>query len=279
MKLHVALPNNSRRATPQNLAALAEAAEEAGFEGAWTLDHILVPEEHARTYGHILEALSVMAYLAARTSRIRLGVSVIVVPMRNPFVLARQVATLDALSGGRFTLGVGVGWIEEEFANVGADFRTRGARTDEFLLLLRHLLAGRREPFQGRFHGYEDGVFEPPPPQGTALPILVGGNSDAALRRAARFGDMWQGTSLTTETFGALVPRLRALPGGERLDAGARALVEGSPEEMREVVAGWIEAGSDHLLINFGRDPDAAPDLLRTFAREVAPNLAGAELA
>lgn len=269
MKLHVALPNSSHRATPANLAALAEAAEEAGFEGIWTLDHILVPEANERAYGFIYEAMTTMAYLAARTSRIRLGVSVIVAPMRNPFVLARQVATVDAVSGGRFTLGIGVGWLEEEFVNVGADFRTRGARTDEILRLLKHLFSGRREPFEGRFYGYRDGVFEPVPPQGDRLPILIGGNSEAALRRAARFGDMWQGTALTPEKFSELLPRLRAEPGGDRLDAGARALVEGSPDEMRAVVDTWRAMGADHLLLTFGRDPDGAPDLLKTFAREM----------
>jgi alkanesulfonate monooxygenase SsuD/methylene tetrahydromethanopterin reductase-like flavin-dependent oxidoreductase (luciferase family) len=129
---------------------LAQLAEELGFDTVYVSDHI-VPPTSAAQFGRNLESLTVLAAIAAVTSTVRVGSSVIVVPLREPVLFAKQIATIDLLSGGRLVLGVGAGWVEGEFANVGVDFKTRGARTDEAIRLLRHLFSGSAEPFRGRF--------------------------------------------------------------------------------------------------------------------------------
>src|SRR5438270_8535107 len=199
MDIHVALPNGHRGVTLGHLTEIAEVAEELGFKGIWPLDHVLVGPDLKDRYPWVIEPMTLLGYLAARTSRIRLGTSVIVLGMRNPFVVAKQAATLDLLSNGRFTLGLGAGYSEPEFRNVGAAavWSTRGQRLDEAIQLFRHLWSGVHEPFRGRFYGYDEGWFGPPPPQGAKLPILIGGHSEAALKRAATLGDVWQSTSLS----------------------------------------------------------------------------------
>jgi alkanesulfonate monooxygenase SsuD/methylene tetrahydromethanopterin reductase-like flavin-dependent oxidoreductase (luciferase family) len=160
--LEVVLPDESPDMAPETLVELAEAAERLGYRTLYLPDHLLPPAPYGDTYGGVYEPLVTLAHLAAHTSTIRLGTSVLVLPMRSPFVVAKQVATLDRLSGGRAVLGVGVGWDRSEFAAVGAEFATRGARTDEDIALLRHLFRDGG-PFHGRFHHVEQGVFAPVP--------------------------------------------------------------------------------------------------------------------
>ena len=199
MKFYVALPNFGRGSTVQAMAELAQEAEELGFDGIATTDHLLVPRGQPERYERIFEAMTVLAYIAGRTQRVKLLTSVIVLFMRNPFVVAKQAATIDQLSGGRLVLGLGVGWQEQEFANVHAEFRHRGRRMDEALRLFRHLFSGAQQPFEGEFYAYDDGVFDPLPVQREKLPILLGGNSDAAIRRAARAAEMWESTGIDPE--------------------------------------------------------------------------------
>src|SRR3989475_3370050 len=188
MDLHVALPNGHRGVTIEQLAEITQAAEELGFAGVWPLDHVLVGPDLQDRYPWVIEPMTLLGYLAARTSRIRLGTSVIVLGMRNPFVLAKQAATLDLLSSGRFTLGLGSGYSEPEFRNVGASdvWHTRGKRLDEAIRLFRHLWSGAAGPFDGKFHRYEEGYIGTLPPQVERLPNLIGGGSDAAVTRAAK---------------------------------------------------------------------------------------------
>jgi probable F420-dependent oxidoreductase len=272
MELHVAIPNFGRGSTPEAIAEIAEEAEELGFDGVGTTDHLLVPQGHPERYERIFEALVVLAYLAARTRRVTLISTVIVLPMRNPFVVAKQAATIDQLSGGRLVLGVGAGWNQGEFANVHADFRDRGRRFDEALELLRHLFSGSREPFQGAYYGYEDGVFEPPPVRGERLPILLGGNSDAAVSRAARAADLWESTGLDPDTWRERVEILRSQAAGRTVEAGSRINLRGGPDEMLEQGRSWREAGAEHLMIEFGFT-DGFAERMRVFAREVMPAL------
>src|SRR3984893_11478360 len=185
MIFYVSLGNGGAHSEPRLMVDTARAAEDHGFRALWTSDHLLAPSTLPQ-FARVFEPLVVLAHIAAVTSRIRLGTSVIVLPMRSPFVVAKQAATLDQLSDGRLILGIGVGSYGDEYTNVHADFHTRGARIDEAIRLFRHLWSGSREPFVGRFYGFPDGVFDPLPIQGAQLPLLIGGRSDAALRRAAR---------------------------------------------------------------------------------------------
>ncbi|MEE2038251.1 TIGR03619 family F420-dependent LLM class oxidoreductase [Nocardiopsis sp. CT-R113] len=250
-RLQVVLPDESPEMSPRTLVGLGVRAEELGIDAVWLPDHLLPPSPYGTTFGGVYEPLVTLAHLAARTTRIRLGTSVLVASMRDPLVLAKQAATLDALSGGRFVLGVGVGWSREEFAAVGADFATRGARTDEALRLLRHLSEGGG-PFEGRFHSYGDGVFEPRPER--PVPVMVGGASDRALRRAAVWGDEWQGVGLTTKGFVAARNRLRGLT-DRPVRTGTRIAWPGGEEEFGRAVEQFREltaAGADSVAVWFG---------------------------
>jgi len=156
------LPTMRAGASSEVIEAGAEAAERLGWTTVWTTDHVLVPHAAAGEYGRIYEAITTLAWVGARHPRLRLGTSVIVVPQRNAVVLAKELATLDALSEGRLLVGVGVGWNESEFANLGATerFSRQGAYLDETIRLWRHLWSGSSQPFEGALHQLHDFVYE-----------------------------------------------------------------------------------------------------------------------
>jgi probable F420-dependent oxidoreductase len=279
VKFSVSLPSAGSHSTWEGILAVTQAAEEGGFSGVHGLDHLLAPTANTEPYGRIFEPIVTLANLAARTSRLELVTSVLIVAMRDPITAAKQAAVLDLMSGGRLVMGVGAGWLEEEFINVGADFHSRGARTDEAIRLFRHLWSGSHEPFHGRYHSFSDFTFSPLPPR-ASIPILVGGHSEGALRRAARLGDRWQATWIGTDPavslreHAELVRRLRSMEGGGSLPVGARIWwgthLAGSPEEMVAQVGQWEEAGCSELCVAFG--PAAlAVDRIRQFAAEVLP--------
>jgi probable F420-dependent oxidoreductase len=166
MGFHVALPNDG---SPEQITDLARQAEALGFDGVWVAEHVLPPDRHPNpSYASEYDPFVLLSHLAAHTSRVRIGTSVLVLPLRNPFIVAKQAASLDRLSGGRFELGVGVGWDSAEFTSVGEEFANRGRRADEAIGLLRHLLSGSPDPFNGEFYPYESGDFHPGPLGGCA---------------------------------------------------------------------------------------------------------------
>ena len=191
MKPAIILPTMPVGANPEGIEAAAEAAERLGWQTAWTTDHVLVPQASKADYGAIYDVVVTLGWVGAKFSNLKLGTCVVVVPMRNAVVMAKDLATLDSLVGGRLVVGVGVGWNRVEFGSVGVQelFHVRGAYLDETIALWRHLWSGASEPFEGRFHQLTDFVFGPLPSQGGNLPIVIGGRSDAALRRAARLGN------------------------------------------------------------------------------------------
>jgi probable F420-dependent oxidoreductase len=288
MDYGICLPNFPAGASADGMDAAAEVAERLGWSTGWTTDHVLVPHSAAADYGHIYEAILSLAWIAARHTRIRLATSVIVVPQRNAVVLAKELATLDALSGGRLTVGVGVGWNEAEFANLGMRerFSVRGAYLDETIALWRHLWSGTDAPFAGRFHRFDDFVFGPLPPQGAALPIVVGGRAKAALRRAARLGDGYHSSAVGPEGYATRLDVVRAAAdeAGRPLPwLSARARVQfatedrgyairGTPEAMAAEVDAFAALGVQHLALSLeGTAPDAVVGAAERFAREVAP--------
>jgi probable F420-dependent oxidoreductase len=205
MKIGVQIPNDSAKAREIGLTNMGRLAEDAGADSLWVNDHLLTVEGGRSPYpftpdGAIpwpmdlprYECLTAASFLAATTSRCRIGTSVLILPQRNVLELAKTTATLDALSGGRFVLGIGVGWFAEEMEALGYRFESRGRRTDEMIEVLRRCWTGRPQPFQGKEIAVSEGlVFEPRPSQPNGPPILVGGMSRAALRRAALRGDGW----------------------------------------------------------------------------------------
>lgn len=193
MEFGLALQNHGAGTSPDGLTASADAAVRHGWRSIWAVDHLIVPPSGAADYGSTFEPLLSLAWIAATHPDLRLATGVLVPPMRDAAQLAKELATLDILSGGRLTIGVGVGDEEDlgEYANLGkADrFRVRGAYLDEAIALWRHLWSGRREPFVGRFTTLEEFTFDPLPVQGAAIPILSGGRSERALARVGRLSD------------------------------------------------------------------------------------------
>ncbi|MEA2653311.1 MAG: hypothetical protein QOI37_538 [Chloroflexota bacterium] len=288
MDYGLCLPNLPAGSSPEGIEAGAEVVEQLGWSTVWTTDHILVPHADASDYGRIYEALVTLAWVGSRHGRIRLATSVIVVPQRNAVILAKELATLDSLSGGRVTAGVGIGWNRAEFGNVGAAdrFHVRGAYLDETIRLWRHLWSGSTEPFHGRFHTIEDFEFGPLPVQ-TPLPIVVGGRAEPALRRAGQLADGYQSSSVGPAAYGekAAVVRAAAEAAGRpipsfsartrvRFEAGPDSAysMHGSPEEIAAEVRAFAALGVEHLALSFvTTDPVALVASAERFDREVAP--------
>ncbi|MFI5587787.1 TIGR03619 family F420-dependent LLM class oxidoreductase [Amycolatopsis sp. NPDC051758] len=260
MDLEVVLPNEQPDLDPARPAELARRAEDLGYHAAWLPDHLIPPGAYGEVFGGVYEPLVTLAHIAARTDRIRLGTSVLVVPLREPYALAKQVATLDRLSGRRLDLGVGAGWNEPEFAEVGADFRTRGRRTDEILDLLAELFRTGRGP--------GGGYFEPRP--AGPVPIIVGGNSDAGLRRAARIGAGWMSAGLSPAEFGERAEKLTGMTNGRETRVTARMEWHGGDLGAAKTrFEAYILAGADAVAVHFGPAEDYE-QRMTTFAEAVA---------
>jgi probable F420-dependent oxidoreductase len=287
MDYGLALPNFPDGASTEGIEAAAETAQDLGWSTVWTTDHLLVPNDAGEDYGRIYEAVLTLTWVGAKYSRIRLGTSVIVVPMRNAVVLAKQLASLDALSGGRVVAGIGIGWHEGEFANVGvADrFHVRGAFLEETIGLWRHLWSGSHEPFHGQFHDLTDFAFEPLPVQ-SPLPIVVGGRDERALRRAGRLADGYHSSAVGPDGYAqrvAIVQAAAEQAGRPAPWLSARVRVEfepsstgyamrSTPEEIATEVRRFAALGVTHLALYFGTtDPGALVKLAERFEREVAP--------
>jgi probable F420-dependent oxidoreductase len=293
MDYGLGLPNMLAGASAEGIEAAAEAAERLGYTTVWTTDHVLVPRGAASDdYRRIFDAILTLAHVAGRTTKVRLGTSVIVVPQRQAVVLAKELATLDVLSRGRVIAGVGIGWNETEYANLGvADkFHVRGAYLDEAIRLWRHLWTGSTEPFEGRFHNFSDFVFEPLPVQAGGPPIYVGGRSEAAYRRAGSVGDGYHFSTIPPSALAERLAVVRAAAEGAgrpmpnvsgrvtiRFDAtepaaGVAWASLGSPEAIATDMRAYAAAGVDHVaLILRETDPARYVAIAERFAREVIP--------
>ncbi len=309
MKFGFSLIVRGNEATPDTFARIAERAEALEIDSLWCSAHVIVPPQVKS--GYILipgrkhpehwkecywEPFTVLSYLAALTSKITLGTSVVIVPMHNPIELAKQVAEVDQLSGGRFVFGVGVGWFEEEFEVLGQDFHNRGARTDEALDLMKALWGDDPVSFRGRYHQVEEAFFSPKPRQRPSPPIWVAGGSKAALKRAARCADAWHPVRPTFET----LRHARADLNGYLAEAGRKPesleiavklplifqdgppqsdqpLTQGRPADIIGAIEGYSEAGASHLVFDFVPESLAtALDTMERFAQEVRPGLSNA---
>ncbi len=302
------LPTRGELATRSAIAALARAGEAAGFHSAMVADHVVFPVTSSSIYpytvsgehpshGDVLEQFSLLAFVAGITERLRLVSSVTILPYRNPVLTAKMLATIDVLSEGRLTVGVGVGWLEEEFAALGAaDFARRGAVSDEYLQILRKLWTMSPASHAGEFYSFDQIRCEPFPLQRPGPPIWVGGHSRAALRRTARFGDGWhpvgaiaavplppaemqeklaelkrlteaEGRDFATLTISYKAPLYDvALPGPD----GGRKPFSGAPAQIAEDIAAFAAIGVHELIFDF-RGETLAGSLARLerFAAEV----------
>jgi probable F420-dependent oxidoreductase len=287
-------------ATPGYLAEFAERAEEAGYASLWTFQRLLVPEGSGMepVYRSVLDPMVALGFAAARTSRIRLGVAVINLPFVSPAYLAKQATAVDVLSGGRLDLGLGIGWMPEEFTATGASTARRGARTEEFLAVLRTLWAGEVSSFDGEFYTIPPGRQDPRPVQKPGPPVLLGGMSRPAMERAGRIADGWITSSRAdlskiSEAVGVISEAASAAgrdPGavrvicrgvvtaGEEVRApdGGRRLLSGSYQQIREDAAWLGEQGVTELFYDLNWDPQVGnPELAPQDAADRAGEILG----
>jgi probable F420-dependent oxidoreductase len=269
-------------ASPEAIVATARKAEALGFDAVFVNDHIIVDgSARAAPWTNVYDPLVAMSFAAAHTSRIRVGVSVLIMPYRNPVATAKALATLDRMSGGRLTVGVGAGWNEAEFVALGVPFRERGARTSEYLRLWQACWAPGPVSFSGKFFDFAEMHVNPKPVQQPHPPIWIGGASDAALRRAARFAAVWQPTPLSVDD---LVERRAALRAacdriGRETPPSTRMSFRVEGGTPAEIAAGLLRyreaAGLDAFQINFHGNRDLAHllDAMDSFIQDVKPQL------
>ncbi|MFE4059925.1 LLM class F420-dependent oxidoreductase [Streptomyces sp. NPDC059096] len=268
-------------ARPEVIRAVATAAEAHGFARLWCGEHVVLVDAPASRYpysadGRIavpadadwLDPLLALTFAAAVTSRIELATGVLLLPEHNPVLIAKQAATLDRLSAGRFSLGVGAGWSAEEFAALGVPFAGRGRRTEEYLAALRTLWAEDPASYAGEFVRFDAIRVNPKPLRGGRLPVVVGGNSDAALRRAVALGDGWYGFALPAADVPARVAVLadECARRGRAFDelTVAVALSDGTPDHLPALDA----AGVTELVVVAA--PPPAPDAAAAWVAELA---------
>ena len=250
MRLGIHLPHIGRKAGPDAIRRAALQAEALGFADVWVSEHIILPK--AAPYPPspaFYEPILTLTWAAAVTNRVGLGTSVIVLPMHHPVPMAKQIATLQCLSGGRVIFGIGVGWLEAEFAALGTPFRERGRRMDESIALMRALWSQDPVSFETRAVPAEIADMRMQPPPSHTIPIWVGGSSEPALARAVRLCDGWHGTRLTPDKAAPIVERLRR----ERPEPGfAISLRTGwdgkDAGELRDRLAAFSSAGVGHVL-------------------------------
>ena len=309
MRIGVSLPNVGLDHSKEMLVAVAQAAERLGFDSVFAAHHVVLPYERESRYPYQrsgteiamspgmqwLDPLVTLSMVAGVTDRIRLGTSVLVLPYRNPVNLAAETAALDVLSDGRFVLGVGAGWMREEFEALGADPRERGARTDEYIQVLRTLWTEDPASFSGRFVEFAGIVLATTPRSEGGPPVWVGGNTDSGLRRALRHGDGWHGFEVYPEELPGVHDQLARLgeevgrdpaelelsvarglipPGREEESfVPDRRMLGGSAGAIVDELGSYSEQGVETVLIQVSLLAPLVPEALEWVAAEVLPQL------
>jgi probable F420-dependent oxidoreductase len=309
VRIGVSLPNVGLDHGKEMVLPVAEAAERLGFDSVWAAHHVTLPYERTSRYPYQrsgtevamspgmqwLDPMTTLSMCAAVTDRVRLGTSVLVLPYRNPLNLAAEAAALDVLTEGRFILGVGCGWMEEEFRALGIDPAERGPRTDEHIEVLRTLWTQDPASFQGRFSNFDGIVLATTTRTGGGPPIWVGGNTDAGLRRALRLGDGWHGFEVYPDEMPDINERLARI-GGEvgrdpaDLDLSVvrglippgreeesfipeRRMLGGSAGAIVEELGSYSDHGVEDVVIQVSLLTPLVPEALEWVAAEVLPQL------
>lgn len=292
MQFGVSIPHYGGPFSVDSLRRVVQRAEELGYDSAWVGDHIVTPDRFAAAVGpHFYDAFVVLSHVAAFTQRLRLGTSVIVLPYRSPLAVAKTVATLDAMSGGRVVLGIGAGNAPDEFKALGIPEAGRGRRTDEYLQAMIALWTQEPASFTGNYVDFQSVHFEPKPAQKPHPPIWVGGHSKAALRRAVRFGEAWHSGGMAHDRMAETVSALRRLAqdagrtdgpavttrltvrflGGQGED---RRPGRGSPRQVREDLTRYRSLGVSFVVCDFGpRLGDELVHAMTQFKEKVAEGL------
>ncbi len=312
VKFGFSLQGRGALAEREAITSLATRTDALGYDSIWVTDRLLIPTAAASVYPYSptgilpigpdepwLEPLTAVTYLATITRRIMVGTSVLVIPYRNPVFTAKALATADYLSGGRIILGAGVGWFREEFVAAGVPFEDRGARTVEYLRIMKEIWTKPRVVFDGRFaHVPESGGVRPHPVQRPHIPIWIGGHSDGALRRVVAVGDGWHPLGLRPpvrlypDEIATKVARLREMaaaagrdPAGITISfkgplrfgeaaGGAHPPLAGSPQKIVDDLGAYAAAGVEHVVLDFS--VTTVPEMLEVldrFAADVRPHV------
>ena len=302
MHFGIGLPHFRQVASTEAIGTVAQAAEALGFDSVWVSDHIVVPHSAIPRFGEVFfEPFTTLAYVAGQTRRIRLGTSVIILPYRNPLFMAKALATIDVLSGGRLIVGAAVGWLAEEFEALGIPFKERGARSNEAIKVMKLLWTEADPRFEGRFFKFAGIKAEPKPLQKPHPPIWIGGSSTAALKRAAEFAEAWHPSHRPIEDIAASAMQFKALAKAQgrdpnslqiiaraplRVVAGrktqeSRPLLVGTPDQIVQDISKYREAGATGFMFDtfYGNPAVSDQDLpgvlatLEAFAKKVRPRL------
>ena len=286
MKFGIVFANTGFAATPEGATAIGQIAEEAGFESLWTVEHVIVPADYQSAYPYspngkmpggednpIPDPLIWLTWVAASTRTIKLATGILILPQRNPIVLSKEVATLDVLSGGRALLGVGVGWLKEEFDAIGVDFDQRGPITDEYVEALRSLWTEDEATFEGTWTSFTRAKMNPKPAQAGGVPIHVGGHSKAAARRAGRLGDGFFPAKGSIDELATLFEVARTTAKDAGRDPSTIEMTCGGAMDV-EGVKRFADIGADRLVVPaFGRDAESYKAMLGGFGENVISKL------
>lgn len=284
MKLGFFGINMGALANPQASVRAARLAEAAGYESVWVGEHVVLPEPRTPesplpSKSPMLDPLATLAHLAAVTTRVRLGTGIVILPQRNPVVLAKELTTVDVLSGGRLIFGIGAGYLKPEFDAVGVPFAERGARTDEYIAAIRALWTMEQPRFAGRFASFAGIDAQPRPVQKPHPPVVIGGWTEAALRRAATKGNGWFGFNMDVETAGRHIAALNAmLAKVDRPATLGKLEISITPTTRqaldRDTAARYRDLGVDRLTVMMAeRDAEAVFPRIEATAEQVGPLL------
>jgi probable F420-dependent oxidoreductase len=293
MEIGVHLPQIGPLANRDGLAAFARAAEDRGFDSLWVSDHVIVPRSLESKYPYspdgsfpvppdvpFLEPLAALLYVSGVTERAKLGTTILVIPMRNPIVTPKILATLDVLSNGRLLLGVGAGWMGEEFELLGVPFEKRGARTSEYIRLYKALWTEDNPSFQGKFWQVENVGFAPKPVQKPHPPIWVGGHSAPALKRAGTLADAWHAVGLPAPKVAADYAEVRRHAEAAGRDPASVGLTIRTrlplkePAQAVEMMQAYRDIGVSHAVIEVHTmDMARGTEMMDVIKSEVRPKL------
>lgn len=275
MKFGICLPIRRDTSLQFNID-LAMKSEALGFDSVWASDHVVVPDNQVgRFTKYFYDPFVLLTAIAARTEKISLGTSLIVIPYRNPVVVAKMLSTIDVLSGGRIIFGAATGWLREEFENIGVPFEKRGLRTNEYIESIINLWESETPFYEGKYVNFSDISFYPKPQQKPYPPVIIGGNSEHAMKRAALYGNGWQPTWITPGEMKnkiEMVEELRTIGKRDNVefiysvrnrtsinaedDKNPDCYFSGSVEEIAEMVNEYKKAGVSHILF----DPECDSD-------------------
>jgi probable F420-dependent oxidoreductase len=305
MKFGIALPI-LRDVKLQVNIEIAKRAEELGFDSIWASDHVVVPNKYVGRFSEVFyDPFILLTSIAAQTNKIKIGTSVIILPYRNPLVVAKMIATMDEFSEGRVIFGVGAGWMSEEFETLGVPLKERGKRTDEYIKIFKELWEKDDPRFEGEFYKFSNIKFYPKPHQKPHPPIWIGGSSEKAIRRAVELGDGWQPTWLSPDDMETKLNYLKSIARESRrelknfvfsvrnrlriFNKGEKGIQEieigggrppfslcGTAEEITNYIQRFKEIGVSHVVVDvLVKNDEEMFDMMERFAGEIIPILGG----